>query len=78
MSSNVHVLPVVKKPRRRTAALGRSRAEVLQVADYVRPSAVQQTPDQRLAKAEVALRKLASCLLDSIVAARELRDAIRS
>jgi hypothetical protein len=78
MSSNVHVLPVVKKPRRRTAAVGRSSAEVLRFADYVRPSTVPQTPEQRLAKAEVALRKLASCLLDSIVAAREMQDAIRS
>ncbi|MFM0013718.1 hypothetical protein [Paraburkholderia sediminicola] len=78
MSSNVHIFLVEKRTRRRATALDRPCAEVLRIVDYGRMSAARPTPEQRLANADVALAKLARGLLDSIVAARALQDAIRS
>jgi len=65
MSSNVHVLPIAKKPRRRTAAIDRPSAEVVQMADYCRPQAAVETPEQRVARLEKLLDDIAYHLVST-------------
>ena len=59
MDNKVLTLPVSKKAPRRVAPAEPPRAEVLRIADYCRPQAAVETPEQRGSRLEKLLDNIA-------------------
>lgn len=70
MNNNVHVLPVTKKPARRGRAPALPRAAVLQMAEHGGRNV--ETPEQRLARINADIARLAEHLLEAIRATKAI------
>ncbi|CAE6862164.1 hypothetical protein R69658_07673 [Paraburkholderia aspalathi] len=75
MNNNVHILSVAKKPPLRGRAPALPRAAVVQMAEHCGRNV--DTPEQRLARLNAEIHRLAEHLLEAIRATKAISAEVR-